>query len=75
MTYYLTTVECENGHEVTYCHFAPEVPLDRETPWPDVEMCPKCGEDYPDDLAVAITEVADVERFTVGKHAAEELVE
>lgn len=54
---YLTTVECREGHRRTFAHQDAWVPADQEAPWPDVAFCPLCREPYPDDLAVAITEV------------------
>lgn len=63
MVVYLTTLACRPGtHETTFAHEGGAVPLDQEAPWPDVECCPVCGLDYPDDLGVAMTEVAEAER-------------
>lgn len=59
---YLTTIRCkECGNGTTYAHMGPNVPLDRETPWPDdVQLCPECGTHYPDDLGEAIEEVSSL---------------
>lgn len=59
---YLTTIECHDGHETTFAHEGGKVPIDQETPWPDVTYCPKCGEPFPVDLGAATAEVANAER-------------
>lgn len=64
-TRYLTTLECpdeETDHEVTIAHTDGTVPLDQSAPWPDVECCPKCGADYPDDLGAVVRDVHQARR-------------
>lgn len=63
-TLYLTTLTCpsEEGHRTTIAHEGGTIPLDQETPWPDVECCPVCGTDYPPDLAEVIAEVGEAVR-------------
>lgn len=62
---YLTTLRCQDcGNETTYPRVGPAVPMDQDPPWPDdVLCCPECATYYPDDLGVAITEVAEAERY------------
>lgn len=60
---YLTSVQCEMCQRFhTFAHEGPPVPLDQDAPWPDVDLCPHCGSEYPDDLAEVITEVTEAER-------------
>lgn len=59
---YLTTLQCQHCQRFhTFAQETKRVPVDRDAPWPDVSVCPHCGSDYPDDLAVVITEVAETE--------------
>lgn len=66
---YLTTLECEHGHETRYAHDGPAAPVDQEAPWPDVERCATCGTPYSDDLGAAATEVQGVEIPNAGLDA------
>ena len=63
-TLYLTTLDCPTGeHSTTFAHEGPDTPVDMEAPWPDIDRCPVCGTAYPEDLAVAIAEVAEAKRI------------
>lgn len=57
---YLTTLRCSGCEgETVVAHGGPKVPRDHDAPWPNVDYCPQCGEPYPDDLGVVMTEVMD----------------
>lgn len=59
---YLVTVECDACERRVICAVeAPWRPVDRETPRPDAERCPGCGEPYPDDPAPCIVEVREAQ--------------
>lgn len=60
---YVTTLYCFCCEERrTFMHFGEMVPLDQDTPWPDVSFCPNCGESFNNDLSVHIAEVADIDQ-------------
>lgn len=61
-TLYLTTLCCGACEEsTTIAHEGEAVALDAEPEWPDVDVCPKCGAGYPDDLGIAVEEVQEAE--------------
>lgn len=61
---YLTKIGCHSCEEATeIAHRGPPVPLDQDPPLPDVNYCPKCGEEYPHDLGVYVWEVHEAEVY------------
>lgn len=53
---YLTTLECPGGHETTFAHEGPWAPADLEGPWPEAEVCPRCGAEYGPDIGAAVVD-------------------
>jgi|GEM_PF-5449592 len=62
-TLYLTTLWCGSCEEsVIFAHEGEPTSLDEDAPWPDVDVCPKCMEPYPEDLGVVVGDVHEAER-------------